>query len=82
MHMVPKEDTCSIRTASREVKLMFILHFGSNRSAFYLYMVTSAACSSIPYYIMHMHGYIRGVATVRIYPYPAVVPIMKNSNVT
>ena len=44
---------------------MFILCFGSNRNAFYLYMVTSAACSS-------MGGYIRGVATVRIELYPAI----------
>ena len=39
-----------LRTASRKVKLMFILHFGSNRNVFYLYMVTSAACSSTLYY--------------------------------
>ena len=34
---------------------MFILCFGSNRNAFYLYTVTSAACSNIPYYA---HGWL------------------------
>ena len=38
----------TVRTASHEVKLMFILCFGSNRNAFYLYMVTHVACSSTP----------------------------------
>ena len=39
-----------VRTASREVKLTFILRFGSNRNVFYLYTVTSATCSRTPYY--------------------------------
>ena len=41
----------TVRTASREVKLTVIHRFGSNRNAFYLYMVTSVACSSTPYYV-------------------------------
>ena len=40
-----------VRTASHEAKLRFIHHFRSNRNAFYLCMVTSAACSSTPYYV-------------------------------
>ena len=60
----------NVAIVSRKVKLTFILHFGSNRNAFYLYTVTSAACSSTP---CDAHrGYIRGVATVSIYPYPAL----------
>ena len=39
-----------VRTASREVKLMFILRFGSNRNVFYLNTETSAACNKTPYY--------------------------------
>ena len=34
-----------------EVELIFIIHFSFNRNAFYLYMVTSAACSSTPCYV-------------------------------
>ena len=63
--------TSIVRTTRHKVKLMFILCFGSNRNAFYLYMATSAAGSSTPCK-MCMHGYIRNVATVRIYQYPAV----------
>ena len=36
----------SVRTARHKVKLTFILCFGSDRNAFHLYMVISAACSS------------------------------------
>ena len=39
-----------VRTASRKVKLTFILCFGSNKNAFYLYMATGVACSSTPCY--------------------------------
>ena len=40
----------TVRTASHKVKLMFILCFDSNRNVFYLYTVTSVACSSAPCY--------------------------------
>ena len=39
-----------VRSVSREVNLTFIPYFGSNRNAFYLYMATSAACSSMRSY--------------------------------
>ena len=61
----------TVRTASREAKLTFIPCFGSNRNAFCLYTVTSVACSTP--FVMHMRDYTRGVATVRIYPYPALL---------
>ena len=35
-----------VRTARQKVKLTFILCFGSNNNAFYLYRATSVACSS------------------------------------
>ena len=51
------------------VKLTFILCFSSNSNAFYLYRLTGAACSSIPYSV---HAQLRkGVAIVWVYPYPA-----------
>ena len=59
-----------VRTVRRNVKLTLILCFGSNRNAFYLYRATSAVCSST--LVMHMHGYIRDLATVRNYQYTAV----------
>ena len=60
----------SVRTASHEVKLTFILCFGSNRNAFYLYMGTSVASSSTPCYV---HAWVyKGCGYLRNYPYPAV----------
>ena len=48
---------------------MFILRFGSNSNAFYLYRAISAACSSTS---RCAHGsYKKGVVILRIYPYPA-----------
>ena len=37
----------------------------------YIYMATSAACAAP--LVMRMYSYIRGEATVGIYPYPALV---------
>ena len=41
----------TVRITSHKVKLAFILRFSSSRNVFYLYMVTSAACSNTPYYV-------------------------------
>ena len=49
---------------------MFILCFSSNGNVLYLYMATSAACSST--LVMRMLGYTGCVATVRVLPYPAL----------
>ena len=57
----------NVRSVSCDVNLPFILCFGSNGNAFYLYMATSVACSST-----RIHGYTGGVATVRVLPYPAL----------
>ena len=38
----------TVRSISREAKLTFIVCFGSNGNAFYLYVATSVACRSTP----------------------------------
>ena len=37
-----------VRTTRHEVKLTFILRFGSSRNTFYLYTIISVACNSTP----------------------------------
>ena len=47
---------------------MFILRFGSNRNASYLFRATSATAPLI----VRMHSNERGVAIALIYPNPAI----------
>ena len=60
-----------VRTASREVKLGFILCSGSNRNVFYLYRATSADCGSTPCYAhtwlykgCGLYGFIRTLQSI------------------
>ena len=59
------------RTASHEVKLVYILCSGSSRNVFYLYTAISAACSNTPCYA-HTWLYKGCGLYGFIYPYPAI----------
>ena len=61
----------NVGIASHEVKLMFILSFVLiGMHSIYIWQLVWHVAAPL---IMHMCGYIRGVATVWIYPYPAVI---------
>ena len=61
----------TVRTATHEVKLTFFLRFGYNRNVFHLYTWQLVQPVAAPF-VVGICGYIRVVATVRIYLYPAI----------
>ena len=70
IHLTKSTSHGIVRSGIRKVKLTFILCFGSNRNAFYLYRATSATFAAA--LIVYMHSCERGVAILRFYPCPAV----------